>query len=327
RLLLRAQLGLTLSFLFAGYAQTPFQFFLALLVQGLLGGTFAASKAYLATFLKGETLAQGLTWMEASARAALVFGPFLVGFFMDSSSPVEIYRYLAILPLFSVAMTAFLPPDNISQAQSIPRKKTAAPAFVAKIPVATNSFITPQLVMALQFIFGMSAVMVSPYFNLAISQRFSFLSHGQLGLIFGLPHLAYLACAAPLTKILSRNRILETLIGAFAIQAISVLGQAQAKSLILLMSYRLLSGVSMTVIFINIHLMIAKFADAKTSGGLFGRLEGSVRLSNVVGGLIASITMSRFNVNSLFYLSSSALALTVVYLGYLAVSQRKEILA
>src|SRR5262249_39754155 len=81
RLLLRAQFGLAFSFLIAGYATNPFEFFLALLAQGILGGTFAASKAYLGSLLEGEHLARGLNWMEASPRAALVLGPFLVGYF------------------------------------------------------------------------------------------------------------------------------------------------------------------------------------------------------------------------------------------------------
>jgi MFS family permease len=260
RLLLRAQFGLMLSFLCAGYAKTPLQFFLALLAQGLLGGTFAASKAYLATLLKGETLAQGLTWMEGTARAALIAGPLLVGLFVQSESPIEIYRYLALLPLFSVAMTLFLPNDS-NQLQPTDRKvKTTVQPLLPTPAEPKISIITPQLIMSLQFVFGMSAVMISPYFNLVMSERFTHLSHGQLGLIFGLPHLAYLACAAPLTKIIGSNRLLETLTGAFALQALSILGQALSKSLIVLMSYRLLSGVSMTLIFICIHLMIAKFA-------------------------------------------------------------------
>jgi len=324
RLLLRAQLGLALSFLVAGYAKTPFQFFLALLAQGLLGGTFSASKAYLATLLKGDLLAQGLTGMEASARAALVLGPFLVGYFIDSSSPVEIYRYLALLPLFSAAMTAFLPNDFSGKENVLP--DTTLRHAPSHPEIATNILITPQLVMTLQFVFGMSAVMISPYFNLAVSQRFSSLSHGQLGLIFGLPHLTYLACAAPLTKILDRSHLFKALIGAFALQAAAVLGQGQAQSLPVLISYRFLSGISMTVFFISIHLMITQFATAKNSGGLFGRLEGSVRLSNVLGGLIASVVLSVFGMRALFGLSSVPLAMISVYLCYLAVSQRKEIL-
>ena len=83
----------------------------------------------------------------------------------------------------------------------------------------------------------------------------------------------------------------------------------------------------MTVIFICIHLMIAQLTTVKTSGSLFGRLEGSLRLSHVLGGLIASVALSTFGIKTLFYLSSSSLTITALYLFYLAVSLRKEILA
>ncbi len=72
---MRAQLGLAASFLLASYATNSFTFLAALVLQGVLGGTFSASNAYLATVASGTTLTRSLTAMQWSARAALVAAP------------------------------------------------------------------------------------------------------------------------------------------------------------------------------------------------------------------------------------------------------------
>lgn len=79
RLLLRAQLGLSVSFLLAGLADSLWAFTLALVLQGFLGGTFAATNGYLAAALEGPGLSKALTQMQGGARAALVAAPILVG--------------------------------------------------------------------------------------------------------------------------------------------------------------------------------------------------------------------------------------------------------
>ena len=80
-LLMRAQLGLTASFVLAGLAglrshcsprRSP--------CRGLLGGTFAASNSFLGASLHdGRALSKALTLMQAAARAALVTAPIAVG--------------------------------------------------------------------------------------------------------------------------------------------------------------------------------------------------------------------------------------------------------
>ena len=111
RLLIRAQLGLAASFLLAGFATSTWTFAAALALQGLLGGTFAASNAYLATVASGPALARSLTAMQWSARAALVAAPAALGLLLQAkgSSPIEVYRWMALLPLLAAALAAFLP--------------------------------------------------------------------------------------------------------------------------------------------------------------------------------------------------------------------------
>ncbi|MCH0564937.1 MULTISPECIES: MFS transporter [unclassified Streptomyces] len=109
RLLLRAQLGLALSFLLAGWADSLAAFTAALALQGVLGGTFAASNGYLGAALEGPALSKALTLMQGSARAALVFAPIVVGSLAPWLSPHRQYALLAVLPLAAAAMLCALP--------------------------------------------------------------------------------------------------------------------------------------------------------------------------------------------------------------------------
>lgn len=109
RLLLRAQLGLTVSFLLAGAAGSLPAFTLALVLQGFLGGTFASTNGYLAAALEGPRLSRALTLMQGSARAALVAAPILVGALSPWIDPHRQYLLMAVLPLAAAALLSLLP--------------------------------------------------------------------------------------------------------------------------------------------------------------------------------------------------------------------------
>lgn len=72
-------------------------FFAALALQGILGGTFAASNAYLAMLDSGPALARNLTAMQWSARAALVVAPVAIGLVLHAAT-LPIIRCTAGLP-------------------------------------------------------------------------------------------------------------------------------------------------------------------------------------------------------------------------------------
>lgn len=78
-MLVRAQLGLAVAFWLAGQADSTLVLAVALVLQGVLGGTFAATGAYLATGLTGRDLAAALTLAQVGARLALVGGPATAG--------------------------------------------------------------------------------------------------------------------------------------------------------------------------------------------------------------------------------------------------------
>ena len=284
RLLIRAQLGLAASFLLAGFATHTWVFFAALALQGVLGGTFAASNAYLATVASGPALARSLTAMQWSARAALVAAPLALGLALQVGvgSPIEMYRYLALLPLAAAALAACLPEG------AAPQK---APAARDGVRVAEA---TPRQVYALQFTFVFATVVSFPYFAPHVQQRFAGVSVGMAGLLFGLPHAVYLLAALPLTRGLASGRQALTLTVVFAALAVCLVGQALAGSLAALIVWRLVMGVAMTAGFVALHGLIAGVVHGGNAGRTFGWFESSSKWGAVAAGLSAGFVAEAF---------------------------------
>lgn len=304
QLLIRAQLGLAASFLLASFATNTWVFFAALALQGVLGGTFAASNAYLATIASGPVLARTLTAMQWSARAALVAAPLTLGLVLQAGvhSPIEMYRYLALLPLAAAVLAVCLPIG------------AAAKKVVVAHASVTAAEATPRQVYALQFVFVFATVATFPYFAPHMQQRFSELSTSMAGLLFGLPHAVYLIAALPLTRWLACGRRVPVLAAAFAALALCLVGQAWAGSLAALIGWRVLMGVAMTAGFIALHGLIADIVHGGNAGRAFGWFESSSKWGAVAAGLSAGFAAQAFGLNAPFLLGAALGVCSLVYL-------------
>ncbi|MDP1679845.1 MAG: MFS transporter, partial [Candidatus Nitrotoga sp.] len=306
-LLLRAQLGLAGSFLLAGFAPNTWVFFIALSLQGLLGGTFAASNAYLATVVSGTDLTRSLTLMQWSARAALVIAPAGLGLLMTVESPLELYRYLALLPLIAALFIGWLP---VYQAQTATKAPMQATGEVREA--------TSQQVYALQFAFIFATVITFPYFIPFIQADSGSVSPAIAGLLFGLPHLIYLLCAVPLSRYLGQRGLVFMLSISYLLLAASLFGQALFPSLPAVIAWRIVMGFSMTIGFIGLHALIAGIVTSGNAGRTFGWFESNSKWGAVIAGLIAGTAVQMLDLRAPFFIGALTLFVAGLYLAGLA---------
>ncbi len=306
-LLLRAQLGLAGSFLLAGFAPNTWVFFIALSLQGLLGGTFAASNAYLATIVSGRDLTRSLTLMQWSARAALVIAPAGLGLLMTVESPLELYRYLALLPLIAALFIGWLP---VYQAQTTTKTPMQATGEVREA--------TSQQVYALQFAFIFATVITFPYFIPYIQADSGSVSPAIAGLLFGLPHLIYLLCAVPLSRYLGQRGLVFMLSISYLLLATSLFGQALFPSLPTVIAWRIVMGFSMTIGFIGLHALIAAIVTSGNAGRTFGWFESNSKWGAVIAGLIAGTAVQMLDLRAPFFIGALTLFVAGLYLAGLA---------
>ncbi len=304
-MLIRAQLGLALGFLLAGHATSTPLFAVALVVQGLVGGTFGASNTFLATFLAGRNLRDSLTLMQGSARAALVVAPIVVGLALPVGDPVRIYQHLFWLPLAAVFLILWVTPkrEEPEAGESGPKQPEASvsrPAFGAGE------------VFALQFLFTFSTVVTFPYF-LAHAERVPGAgARGVAGALFALPHFVYLLGAAPLSRrVRERPRVLFA--ASLLVLALSLVGQSQASSLPTLAAARLLMGLAMTVCFISLHGFVADVVREGSAGKAFGWFEASNKWGGVAAGVAAGGVSAAWGLSSPFLLGAAGAAVAAAY--------------
>lgn len=308
-LLLRAQLGLAASFLLAGFAPNTWVFFLALLLQGLLGGTFSASNAYLATVVSGPALTRSLTWMQWSARAALVAAPTGLGLVMLLvDSPLVLYRWLALLPLCAALLIWRLP----TQGGGTPAKAESA------VPARAREA-TPRQIYALQFVFIFATVMTFPYFVPFVQQGGREVSAALAGTLFGLPHLIYLLFAVPFSRRLGRDNLVLTLSLSFLVLGTSLLAQGFVSTLPAMAAWRAVMGAAMTAAFIGLHALIAAVVHGHNAGATFGWFESSSKWGAVAAGLVAGAVVHAIDIRVPFFIGALVMFVAGCYLAVLTV--------
>ncbi|TQF06610.1 MFS transporter [Kitasatospora acidiphila] len=280
RLLLRAQLGLSVSFLLAGLADSLWAFTLALVLQGFLGGTFAATNGYLAAALEGPGLSKALTLMQGGARAALVAAPILVGALSPWLSPHRQYVVMALLPLTAAVLLTRLPePGRLVSVP--PKRSTGTPSSAL------------WALYGAEFAFVFATIVSFPYLIALVEQRVPGLNSTVAGLLFALPHLCYLLLASRVhTAVLHRPRAGLAL--GFVLVAAGLAGHAPAHSVAAFALTRLVLGLGMTLGLVCLAVLAAAAAHGRAPGQMFGTLELASKGGAVAAGAVAALVNSAF---------------------------------
>lgn len=306
RLLLRAQLGLALSFLLAGWADSLTMFTVALVLQGILGGTFAASNGYLGAALEGPRLSRALTLMQGSARAALVLAPIVVGALAPWMSPHRQYALLALLPLAAALLLAALPEPaatgETGETGATGQRETET-ADLAPTAALRRLY-------ALEFAFVFSTVISFPYLISLVEERLPGASAALSGLLFALPHLCYLITAMAVHRAL-HSRPRHGMALGFALIALGLAGHGVADTLSTLIAVRLLLGAGLTLGMVGLSVLAADCARGRAPGAMFGSLEFFSKAGAVAAGVTAAVGSARFGPTAPVLIGGGIAALTV----------------
>lgn len=291
--LLRAQAGLAVGFLIAGFAPNLPVFVAALVIQGTFGGSLAAANAYLATQSKAGTLSRALDWTQYSARLAMVTAPILLGLATRTGLTHELYGYLAVLPCLALLVTSRLPRD-------VPRVvvSTKAAASTSPVPAATSmphaGDISPTSVLAgllaIQFLFCFAMVVTFPYF-LPYSEHLGVRDDGVAGWFYSLPHLVYLV-AMPWLRRMGTSPL--TLLAGLAVLALACVGHAVLIVDTWLPVMRLAYGAGMLLSFVGLNRAMAAQSHERGAGTLFGRFDATGKWAGALGGVVAGSLVARY---------------------------------
>jgi MFS family permease len=315
RLLLRAQLGLSVSFLLAGAANSLWAFTLALVLQGLLGGTFAATNGYLAAALEGPGLSRALTLLQGSARAALVAAPILVGALSPWLPPHRQYLVMALLPLAAAVLLTRLPEPGLPWSSDTPATDTPPTDTPDTDATPTDTLVTGarpatsrtalRTLYAYEFAFTFATIVSFPYLITLVQQRVPGIGGTPAGLLFALPHLCYLLSASRVhASLLGRPRTGLAL--GFALVALGLAGHWPAHSVAAFALARVVLGAGLTLGLVCLSMLAADAARGRAPGRMFGTLELVSKGGAVAAGAVAAMADAAFGADSPVLIGTAA---------------------
>ena len=330
--LLRAELGLAVGFLICGFSQSLWQLVIGLSVQGLFGGTMAASNAYLATSITDKNaLKQVLNFTQFSARLALITAPIGLGFLVHHYEVLSLYRVLAILPLLALLLSFLLKKDVIKADNvSTSTKNTQLPKASTRTKTKNSNkaksdkkktqhsvqaitgtafFANPYLFISmLQFFLAFCMVATFPYF-LPFAKTFG-LSTSQIGQLYAMPHVIYLICQLLYGRISQRLPAMSLSLG-FTVLASAVLLHL-TDYLPLIWLARMLFGVGMFMCYQSLHAQMADTNQSKHSGKIFSRYDALAKWGGVLAGLSVTLFVPMFGLLSPFILSAMMAFIAII---------------
>ncbi|PAA37852.1 MULTISPECIES: MFS transporter [Pseudomonas] len=304
--LLRAHAGLFAGFLLAGLSPNLTVFVLALVIQGTFGGAMAASNAYLSTQLKGSGLSRALNWTQYSARLAMISGPILLGLLTSRGLGINLYSWLAWLPLLAFVLVLALPNDKPGHALDSKQKPPPGhlPADMARL-------------LAVQFLFSFAMVVTFPYF-MPYGEQLGIGNDTLIGVLYSLPHLVYLL-ALPWVHKYQGNVLLLGL----ALLAISNALQFWSVQAEPLFALRLLSGAGMLLSFVGLHRCLSQRSRQGSAGRLFGWFDSSGKWAGTAAGVTAALVTQTCGIASPFLVACLAAMAAMVMARPLMITSRE----
>jgi len=296
--LMRAQAGLVLGFLMAGFAPNLAWFVCALIVQGTCGGSLAAANAYLATQAQGQSLTRALDWTQFSARLAMVTAPALLGLATGLGLAQTLYRYLAVLPLLALLLTWLLTADTVTRSSSANAKPQAPDDLRELAPL-----------LLVQFFFYFAMVVTFPYF-ISYSEALGVGSDSHAGLYYSLPHLVYLVLL-PWLRARSSAPQRPLLLG-LGLFSLACLGHALLAGPGLLAPARVLYGIGMLLAIGGLNRALSQHAGQGGAGRLFGRFDACGKWAGALGGVAAGALVHRWGLATPFVAAAMAGAIALI---------------
>lgn len=306
--LLRALAGLALAFVLAGLAPSLPIFVLALIMQGLFGGTLAAANGYLASHLDRQALSKALNWTQFTARLALFVAPIGLGWLLQvyTASPQGLYLWLALLPMSGLLLALFLPADS-----NAPDRSPQGSA--AQADTLPNGQLMPlSWLLLIQFLFNFSMVVTFPYFLPYASDWVDQAS--IVGLLYSLPHLFYLILLPLMNRHQQDHRHLAV---GLLLLTLASCWQAFLNSNIELIAARAIFGLGIFLAYCGLNQMISQSIKAQQAGSWFGQLDAAGKWAGVIAGITAGWLSGVVNYSTPFIAAALTSSTALIILFFL----------
>lgn len=298
-------LGSCVSSLMIGFAHTIVLLFVARIINGISGASYAAAQAYIADITDDAGRARGMGLIGAAFGIGLILGPAL-GAGLSLISPATPFFFAGGLAAVNLVLAWRLLPESRR-----PGSITAPTGRMAMLRRALASRDLGPLVW-MSFIATFAFVGMEATFALLGSHRFGY-GPAAMGMLFAFVGIAAaLGQGVLVGRLVARYGETPVMVWGLAGTAAGLALLAAAVDLPLLLAALLVLGVFSGLAFATLSALISHAAPVDQQGGILGVAASSSGLARVGGPILAGILFEYVNPSAPLVVGAVLSALCVV---------------
>jgi DHA1 family tetracycline resistance protein-like MFS transporter len=280
--------GSCLSALLIGVAHTLVLLFIARIINGISGASYATAQAYVADITTDEDRARGMGLIGAAFGIGFIIGPAL-GALLSLISTSAPFFFAAALAAVNVVLAWRLLPES--------RRPGPAVVTMGRVAMVRMSLTSPKLapLVWMTFLATFAFVGMEATFALLGSDRFGY-GAGTVGILF-----AFVGVAAAFGQGVVVGRAVErygetrVMVAGLAGTAVGLGLLAVAFNVIVVLAALAILGVFSGLAFATISALISQAAPADLQGGVLGLAASANGLARVGGPILAGILFEYVN--------------------------------
>lgn len=294
--------GSALSALLIGLAGTLAVLFVARILHGISGASYAAAQAYVADVTTREERARGMGLIGAAFGVGFVLGP-AIGALFAHISPSMPFFVAAGLAAANLAVAAVRLPES--------RRPGPRPARAPRLAVLRRAFARRDLgpLVLLSFVGTFAFVGMESTFALFGDRRFGY-SPAEVGLLF-----AYIGVASVVAQGILVGRLVARH-GEPAVLLWGLLGTGAGLALLavsdalwLLLAALALLAAASGLVFATVTALVSLAADDDAQGGALGVVASTGGLARIAGPVVATLLFQHAGVSAPLLLGAALFAL------------------
>ncbi len=295
----------------SSFAQHPWHILILRLFEGATLGTVSASVAFVASAVPRERLGFSLGLMQMAVFSGASIGPLVGGYLSDALG----YRHTlwvsgALLGLGGLVALVFTREDFVPR----PVTQVKPPSFLA----TTRGHLSNKLLLvliAVPMLEQTANQSVAPIVPLFVQHL---ISAGQnpasiTGLMLGLGGVAGAISAIFFGRLSDKVNPKYVLLACLLIGGVSYIPQGLAPTVIVLIGFRLIFGLTTGGVGPTTNALIAEITPPEERGSVFGLLSASTAAGGLIGPLGASALAAATNLRVPFFLTGLMLLLATLW--------------
>jgi DHA1 family tetracycline resistance protein-like MFS transporter len=271
-----------------GFAGTLVMLFIARIINGISGASYAAAQAYVADITDDESRARGMGLIGAAFGVGLIIGP-AIGAGLSVISAATPFIFAGVLAAVNLVLAWRLLPES--------RRPGAARPSIGRIAMIRTSLASRTLgpLVAMSFIATFAFVGMEATFALLGAERFGF-GPAAMGMLF-----AFVGVAAALGqgvlvgRLVARYGETQVLLWGLIGTAVGLALLAVAFNTAVMLLALLVLGVFSGLAFATLSALISHAAPDDLQGGVLGVAASSSGLARVFGPILAGALFQYVN--------------------------------